>query len=274
MRLTVQIATKLNRSHLVNGEVSYLLPCLGRTEEDIQASGPQAVSMEDTFSCIQGSIGRRKPASEHLKSEAVIGAGLAKATLPTNPKAKWDEWIGDYARIRDLIAETYPDEFHDFNARMWTPGGFYRGNSARERSWKTESGKAEFTTPDRLSASGFDDAPDRYRLITIRSNDQFNTTIYGFSDRLRGIEGTRDVLLINPEEMRRAGLSEGQTVSLIGNAGDGVERRVDGLKVTPFALPDGCLGGFYPELARAQSSLPRQPSGAGFPSNRSLIQAR
>ena len=248
MRLTVQIATKLNRSHLINGKTAYLLPCRGRTEEDVQATGPQSVSVEDTFSCIHGSIGRRKPASGHLRSEAAIVAGIAKATLPPNPKVEWDEWIGDYGLIRDLIAETYPDQFHDFNARMWTPGGFYRGNSARDRVWKTESGKAEFTTPQHLSAAGFEDAPGRYRLITMRSNDQFNTTIYGYSDRLRGIEGTRDVLLINPEEMLRAGLREGQVVSLVSDAGDGVDRRVDGLKVTPFSLPDGCLGGYYPEM--------------------------
>ena len=248
MRLTVQVATKLNRSHLVNGEIAYLLPCLGRTEVDKQATGPQSVSMEDTFSCIHGSVGHRKPASEQLMSETAIVAGMAKATLPPNPKAKWDEWVGDYSLIRDLIAETYPDEFHEFNARMFTPGGFYRGNSARERVWKTKSGKAEFTTPARLTASGFDDAPHRFRLITMRSNDQFNTTIYGYSDRLRGIEGTRNVLLINPEDMRRAGLSEGQMVSLVGDAGDGVERQVGGLKVMPFALPNGCVGAYYPEM--------------------------
>ncbi len=248
MRLTVQVATKLNRSHLINGKIAYLLPCRGRTEEDIQATGPQAVSMEDTFSCIYGSIGRRKPASEHLMSEAGIVAGMAKATLPPNPKVNWDEWIGDYALIRDLIAETYPDKFHDFNARMWTPGGFYRGNSARDRVWKTESGKAEFTTPEHMSACGFDDAPGRFRLITMRSNDQFNTTIYGYSDRLRGIEGTRDVLLINPDDMQREGLREGQIVSLVSDAGDGVERQVGGLKVTPFSLPDGCIGAYYPEM--------------------------
>ncbi len=248
MRLTVQIATKLNRSHLINGKVAYLLPCRGRTEEDMQATGPQAVTMEDTFSCINGSIGRRKPASERLMSEVAIVAGIAKATVPPNPKVRWDEWVGDYGLIRDLIAESYPEQFHDFNARMWTPGGFYRGNSARERIWKTESGKAEFTTPQFFSESGFEEAPGRYRLITMRSNDQFNTTIYGYSDRLRGIEGTRDVLLINPDEIRRAGLSEGQTVSLISDAGDGVERRVDGLKVTAFSLPDGCLGAYYPEM--------------------------
>ncbi|CAO4150494.1 Protein YdeP [Methylorubrum thiocyanatum] len=248
MRLTVQVATKLNRSHLVNGEVAYLLPCRGRTEEDMQASGPQAVSMEDTFSCIYGSLGRRSPASEHLKSEPDIVAGIAKTTLDPNPKVPWDAWVGDYALIREQIAETYPEEFHGFNERMWTPGGFYRGNSARERIWKTESKKATFTTPKRMTAVGFGEAPGRYRLITMRSNDQFNTTIYGYSDRMRGIEGTRDVLLINPDEMRRANLQEGQIVSLVGDAEDGVEREVFGLKVVPFSLPDGCLGAYYPEM--------------------------
>ena len=248
MRLTVQIATKLNHSHLVNGEIAYLLPCLGRSEEDIQASGPQVVTVEDSLSCIHGSRSTYKPASEHLKSEVAIVAGLAKATLPSHPKVKWDEWVGDYAKVRDLIEQTYPEEFHDFNERMFTPGGFYRGNSARERIWKTKSGKADFTTPSMLSASGIGDAPGRYRLITMRSNDQFNTTIYGNSDRLRGIEGTRDVLLINPEEMRNAGLEEGQIVSLVTDAGDGVHREVGGLAVTPFALPRGCLGAYYPEM--------------------------
>ncbi|MCG7360774.1 FdhF/YdeP family oxidoreductase [Roseomonas sp. ACRSG] len=248
MRLTVQVATKLNRSHLVHGEVAYLLPCLSRAEEDIQASGPQAVSMEDTFSCIHGSVARRKPASEHLRSEVAIVAGMAKATLPLNNKVPWDDWVRDYALIRDQIAETYPDEFRDFNKRLFTPGGFYRGNSARERIWKTKSGKAEFTAPKTMSATGFEDAPGRFRLITMRSNDQFNTTIYGYSDRLRGIEGTRDVLLMNPGDIQRAGLREGQVVSLLSDAEDGVDRRVHGLVVTPFSLPDGCIGGYYPEM--------------------------
>jgi molybdopterin-dependent oxidoreductase alpha subunit len=248
LRLTVQIATKLNRSHLVNGEVAYLLPCLARSEEDIQASGPQTVTMEDSLSCVHGSIGRRSPASEHLRSEMAIVAGIAKSTLPANPKVSWDEWLGDYGKVRDLIEATYPDQFHSFNARMFTPGGFYRGNSARERIWKTESGKAEFTTPGMLSAAGFEDAPGRYRLITLRSNDQFNTTIYGYSDRLRGIEGTRTVLLISPTEMERAGLSAGQVVGLESDAEDGKIRRYFGLTVTPFDLPDGCVAGYYPEL--------------------------
>ena len=248
MRLTVQIATKLNRSHLINGEVAYLLPCLGRSEEDMQEAGPQTVSMEDSLSCIHGSVGKHKPASEHLLSELAIVAGLAKATLPPKPKVKWDEWRGDYGKVRDLIEESYPDKFHDFNKRLFTPGGFYRGNSARERIWKTDSGKAEFTVPEALSAAGFEDREGRYRLMTLRSNDQFNTTIYGYSDRLRGIEGTRNVLLINPKEMEKLGLQEGQLVGLQTDIEDDRERKVEGLKVLPFQLPDGCVAGYYPEL--------------------------
>jgi len=248
MRLTVQIATKLNRSHLINGEIAYLLPCLGRSEEDMQESGPQKVTMEDSLSCIHGSFGKNTPASPDLLSEVAIVAGIAKATLPANPKVKWDEWTGNYDTIRDLIQATYPDEFADFNERVFTPGGFYRGNAARERIWKTESKKAQFTVPKTMTAWGTTDAPGRYRLITMRSNDQFNTTIYGYSDRLRGIEGTRDVLLINRDEMARAGLKEGQIVGLVSDAGDGVHREVGGLTVTPFLLPDGCLGSYYPEM--------------------------
>ena len=248
MRLTVQIATKLNRSHLVNGDVAYLLPCLGRTEEDMQASGPQTVTIEDSLSCIHGSVGRRTPASPHLLSEMAIVAGIAKATLPPNPRVEWERWLGDYAIVRELIEETYPQYFKNFNDRLFQPGGFYKGNTAHERIWKTESGTAQFTVPVALSAAGFDDAPGRLRLITMRSNDQFNTTIYGLSDRLRGIEGTRDVLLINPDEMRRQGITAGQVVSLLGDAGDGIHREVGGLVVTPFSIPDGCVGAYYPEI--------------------------
>jgi molybdopterin-dependent oxidoreductase alpha subunit len=248
MRLTVQIATKLNRSHLVNGEVAYLLPCLGRSERDEQASGAQYVSMEDTFSHIHASFGKHPPASDALLSEMAIVAGLAKATLPPNPNVDWDAWTGDYAKVRTQIEKTYPEQFAGYERRMHQPGGFYRGNSARERVWKTESGKAEFTPTETLSAFGVKEATGRMRLITLRSNDQFNTTIYGYDDRFRGINGTRHVLLINPEEMRRQGLSPGQIVALEGDADDGEARRVGGLAVTPFSLPDGCVAGYYPEL--------------------------
>jgi oxidoreductase alpha (molybdopterin) subunit len=270
MRLTVQIATKLNRSHLVNGEVAYLLPCLGRSEEDVQSSGPQSVTMEDSLSMIHGSIGKRKPASEHLKSELAIVAGIAKATLDPRPAVKWDEWTGDYGKVRDLIEATYPDQFRAFNEPMFTPGGFYKGNAARERIWKTDSGKAEFTAPTTLSAVGVPDKAGRYRLVTMRSNDQFNTTIYGFSDRLRGIEGTRDVLLMNPRDIAAAGLQAGQVVALASDADDGVHRQVDGLTVTPFDLPDGCLGAYYPEMNPLMplwyhDELSKTPAAKGVP---------
>ncbi|MFD1104798.1 FdhF/YdeP family oxidoreductase [Sphingobium olei] len=246
--LTVQIATKLNRSHLFNGRTAYLLPCLGRSEEDMQAGGPQTVTVEDSFSHIHGSLGHRQPASEHLKSELAIVAGIAKTTLSANPKLRWDEWTDDYGLVRDLIAETYHEQFHDMNARMFEPGGFYRGNDARERIWKTESGKAEFTAPEMLAATDVADADGRYRLVTVRSNDQFNTTIYGYSDRMRGIEGKRDVILISPVDIERAGLAAGQRVSLVGDAGDQHLRRIDDLEIVPFDLPAGTIVGYYPEL--------------------------
>ncbi len=247
LALNVQIATKLNRSHLLVGDGSYLLPCLARSERDERATGPQAVSMEDSLSHIYGSIGKRTPASPHLRSELAIVAGIAKATCAPNPKVKWDAWTGDYGLVRDLIARTYPDEFHDFNARMFQPGGFYRGNAAREREWKTDSGKAQFTDPTTLMSLGVEPDEEVFTLVTLRSNDQFNTTIYGFEDRLRGLKGSRMVLLMNRGEIARTGVREGQVVTLVSAVDDGVERRVEGYIVTPYDLPDRCVGAYYPE---------------------------
>ena len=143
-RLTVQISTKLNRSHLVNGAVAYILPCLGRIEIDRQASGPQAVSMEDSTSCFHGSRGVADPVSAHVRSEPWIVAGIAKATLEPNPRVDWDAWVGDYARVREAIEATYPDVFQGLNGRMFTPGGLKKPLPARERTWKTDTGKANF----------------------------------------------------------------------------------------------------------------------------------
>jgi molybdopterin-dependent oxidoreductase alpha subunit len=245
--LNVQIATKLNRSHLLPGKSSWLLPCLVRSEEHREATGPQAVSMEDSLSMVHGSLGKRRPASPHLLSEPAIVAGIAKATLPPNPRVPWDHWVADYARIRDLIEATWPDKFRAFNARLFTPGGFHKGNAARERRWETESGRAEFTAPERLSSLGQSPEGEELTLVTLRSNDQFNTTVYGNSDRLRGIEGARDVLLINPEEMARRGLSEGEPVTVECALDDGVPRVVHGLRVTAYDLPDACVVAYYPE---------------------------
>ncbi|MBV9840856.1 MAG: FdhF/YdeP family oxidoreductase [Sphingomonadaceae bacterium] len=247
LRLSVQIATKLNRNHLFPGEVTYLLPCLGRIEADVQASGPQAVSTEDSTSCIHGSRGKVTPASPHLLSEPAIVGALAKRLLPPNPNVDWDAWVGDYSRIRDAIEETYPAAFEKYNERLFTPGGFWKGNKAAERIWETESKKAEFLVPSDLSATGFKDEQGRYRLMTLRSNDQFNTTIYGYHDRFRGIKGTRDVLLMHRDDIAAAALAEGQIVALESDAGDGILRRREGLIVTPYEIPRGCLGAYYPE---------------------------
>ncbi|MGH8234090.1 MAG: FdhF/YdeP family oxidoreductase [Rhodanobacteraceae bacterium] len=247
LRLTVQIATKLNRSHLINGKVAYLLPCLGRIERVVENGNAQVLSTEDSTSCIHASVGKAHPASPDLKSETRIVVELAKETLPPNPRVPWDTWVSDFATIRDAIEQTYPEQFEDYNRRMWQPGGFHRPNPARARVWKTDSGKANFIVPPTLTATGFDDAPDRFRLMTMRSNDQFNTTVYGYDDRFRGIEGTREVVLMNKDDIARMGLRDGQTVKLVSDAPDGMTREVAGLRIVAFDIPRGCVGGYYPE---------------------------
>ncbi|MEX3936647.1 FdhF/YdeP family oxidoreductase [Paraburkholderia phymatum] len=249
LRLTVNIATKLNRSHLVHGQVSYILPCLSRIEIDRQAGGVQAVSMEDSTGCMHGSRGVAEPASPHIRSEPFILAGLAKAALKDHSTIDWDAWRDDYSRVRQAIAQTYPEIFHDFDARMWTPGGFPRPLPARERKWQTKSGKAEFLVPDELGEDP--DMPERepgaLRLMTLRSDSQFNTTIYNHDDRFRGIKGTRMVLLLNRADMAMRGLHQGDRVTLETISDDGIERRVAGFAVVPYDIPPGCAAGYYPE---------------------------
>jgi molybdopterin-dependent oxidoreductase alpha subunit len=248
--LTVQIATKLNRSHLIHGEVSYLLPCTGRIEIDRQASGPQAVTMEDSTGCMHGSRGVVEPAADTLRSEPAIVAGIARATLSANPRVNWSDWVGDYSLIRAAIAETYPDIFHDFNARMWIPGGFRRPLPAAERRWKTPNGKANFVVPEGLQEDP--DMPaagdDVLRLMTMRGDDQFNTTIYGMDDRFRGVHGTRSVLFINRDDIARLGLRDGDRVTARTVANDGIDRKVHGLRVTAYDIPPSCAAGYFPEL--------------------------
>jgi formate dehydrogenase major subunit len=246
--LTVQISTKLNRSHLVHGQAAYILPCLGRIEIDRQGGIEQAVSVEDSTGCMHGSRGMAEPAADTLLSEPAIVAGLAKALLPPNPKVDWDAWAADYSRIRDAIAETYPEIFHDFNARMWTPGGFRKPVAAARREWKTPNGKANFTVPDSLTVDP--DLPDRagtLRLFTVRSDGQFNTTIYSLDDRFRGVTGDRMVVFMSRADIDALGLQDGAKVSAVTATDDGVERRVDGLKVVEYPVPPGCIAGYYPE---------------------------
>jgi len=249
LRLSVQVATKLNRSHVLHGEVAFLLPCLGRIEIDRQAGGEQVVTMEDSTGCIHASRGQAEPAGEQLLSEPAIIAGIAKATLPPRDSVPWGEWVADYSRIRRQIELTFPEIFHDFEQRMHQPGGFHRPLGARHREWKTATGKANFITPDTL-----DEDPDMptaagtLRLTTVRSFDQFNTTVYGYHDRYRGIHGTRMVLLMNTQDMDERGLEEGALVAAETVADDGVQRVVDGLRATKHDIPRGCVAGYYPEL--------------------------
>lgn len=248
--LTVQVATKLNRNHVIHGKAAYLLPCLGRIEIDRQASGPQAVTIEDSTSCMHGSRGMAEPAAPGLLSEPAIVAGIARATLDPNPRVDWDGWVADYARVRDAIEETFPAIFHDFNKRMWTPGGFRKPLGAAERVWNTDSGKAEFTVPDELSGNPDLErtgTPDVLRLFTIRSDGQFNTTVYSNDDRFRGVHGSRMVLFMSEADMARHGLGKGDLVALRTQADDGVERRVGGLQIVPYDVPAGCIAGYYPE---------------------------
>jgi anaerobic selenocysteine-containing dehydrogenase len=234
---------------LIHGEVSYILPCLGRIEIDEQASGRQAVAMEDSTGCMHGSRGQVQPASPHLLSEPKIVAELAKAAAPSKSTIPWDDWVADYSKVRDAIAATYPDIFHDFNARMWKPGGFHRPLAARERKWNTETGKANFIVPKSLTTDINAPPEDRdiVQLMTLRSNGQFNTTIYSYDDRFRGIYGSRRVVLMHVNDIDRFGLREGSLVTLSTAVDDGIDRRVGGLRVVRYDIPEGCIAGYYPE---------------------------
>lgn len=247
--LTVQIATKLNRSHLVHGKVAYLLPCRGRIELDTQNGRPQSVTTEDSTGYMHPSLGMAEPASPHLLSEPAIVAGLAKATVPAHLGPEWDRWIADYALIRDEIAAVFPEIFHDFNRRRQVPGGFRRPVAAARRQWKTPNGKANFIAPESLieDPDARELNRDVLRLLTMRSDDQFNTTIYTLDDRFRGIKGTRKVLLLNPADMRRLGIQAGQQVTAVTAVSDGVSRTVSGLRVVSYNIPEGCAAGYYPE---------------------------
>ncbi|APW38888.1 formate dehydrogenase [Rhodoferax koreense] len=249
LRLTVHIATKLNHSHLLPGEVSYLLPCLGRIEIDRQAGGAQTVSVEDSTGFMHASDGVAEPAEDTLRSEAAIVASIAQATLAPNPKVPWSQWVGDYALVRDAIEATWPEIFGDFNRRFRAPGGFQRPIPARHREWKTDSGKAHFATPADLRTDPDTPEPDAdtLRLMTVRSDDQFNTTVYSLDDRFRGIYGTRMVLLMNAADIARLGLAEGAIVTAETAVNDGFHRAVAGLRVTTYDIPAGCAAGYFPE---------------------------
>jgi molybdopterin-dependent oxidoreductase alpha subunit len=268
--LAVHIATKLNRTHLLLAKQSFILPCLGRTEIDIQATGPQAVTVEDSMSMVHASRGGLKPATEHLKSEPAIIAGMALATLP-HTRVDWAELISDYGKIRDCIEAVFPD-FADFNARIEKPGGFRLYVAASEREWRTSTKKANF-----LVYPGVDEDPrvadrDVLTLTTIRSHDQYNTTIYGLNDRYRGITGRRDVVFVHERDLESRGLKHGDLVDITVavDVGSKPKKRVmRNLTAVAYNIPQGSIAAYYPE-ANVLVALDRYDAKSGTPSYKSI----
>jgi molybdopterin-dependent oxidoreductase alpha subunit len=242
--LTVHVATKLNRSHIVHGEQALILPCLARTDRDHQSGGLQGVSVEDAMSMVHISYGVRDPLSPHLRSECAILAGMARATLPDS-HTSWDWYVEDYDRIRDTAAQVI-DGFEDFNARVRQPHGFRISQPARERGFLTPSGHAEFSACA-LPDSG-DQADGGLALATIRSHDQFNTSIYSNNDRYRGLKGLRTVIFMNEDDMRDRGLDEFDLVDVTSASKDGSKRAVHGYRAVRYEVSRGCVAGYMPEL--------------------------
>ncbi|MEU0786372.1 FdhF/YdeP family oxidoreductase [Streptomyces sp. NPDC006173] len=241
--LTVQVSTKLNRSHLVHGRQALILPCLGRTEKDHQRGGIQSTSVEDSMSMVHLSIGMKRPASKHLLSEPAIIAGMARAALPDSA-TPWEWYIEDYDRIRDTMAQTL-DGFEDCNRRVRLPLGFRIKQPARELVFLTPSGQAEFSTaplPDVVPA------PGTLALGTMRSHDQWNTTIYSDNDRYRGVKNLRTLVFMNEDDMRERGIAEFDPVDIVATAKDGTHRRLDGYLAIPYDIPRGCAAGYMPEM--------------------------
>ncbi|MEU9002033.1 FdhF/YdeP family oxidoreductase [Streptomyces sp. NPDC048551] len=242
--LTVHVSTKLNRSHAVTGRRALILPTLGRTDKDVQASGKQFVTVEDSMGMVHASRGNLAPASPHLLSEPAIVARMARAVLGKASATPWEAFEADYATIRDRIARVVPG-FEDFNARVARPGGFQLPHAPRdERRFPTKTGKANFTAAPveypRVPAG-------RLLLQTLRSHDQYNTTIYGLDDRYRGITGGRRVVMVHPEDAAGLGLADGSYTDLVSEWTDGVERRAPGFRVVHYPTARGCAAAYYPE---------------------------
>lgn len=272
--LTVHVSTKLNRSHLVHGRDALILPCLGRTEIDVQATGPQAVTVEDSMSMVHRSAGINAPASELLLSEPAIVARLAEATLGARSRVPWRWLVEDYDRIRDLIARVF-DDFHDFNERVRVPGGFRLRNNAREREWRNDGGRARFIAHPLSSSHGQQSSnvsattSPVFLLATVRSHDQYNTTIYGFEDRYRGVSGERRVLFANADDIAMLGLRAGDRVDLDAAYDDGVSRRVAGFLLVEYDIPRGYLAAYYPET-NALVALSSHAEHARTPASKSI----
>jgi len=263
--LTVHVSTKLNRSHLVHGREALILPCLGRTEIDLQAGGIQGVTVEDSMSMVHVSTGMNAPASAHLLSEPAIVARLAMATLPQS-KTRWQWLVEDYDRVRSCIAEVV-EGFADFNARVRHPGGFHLQNPAAQRRWKNPAGRALFCShalPEVDAATN----PELLTLTTVRSHDQYNTTIYGFNDRYRGVSGERRVCFISRVDLSRLGFFAGDWVDIVSVWHDG-ERIAKRFLLVEYDIPAGCVAAYYPET-NVLVPLDSVAERAGTPTSKSI----
>jgi len=266
-RLTVHVSTKLNRSHTVCGETALILPCLGRTETDTQASGPQAVTVEDSMGVVHRSEGRLPPASDQLRSEVAVVCGLARKVLDPTPGVDWDAFEGDYDVIRDRIERVVPG-FDHFNERVRSDDGFVLPHPARdERRFPTATGRATFTCND-LDVVAVPEG--RLLLQTVRSHDQYNTTIYGFDDRYRGIRHGRRVVFVHPDDLDALGIADGTDVDIVSEFHDGVERRARGFRAVAYPVAHGTCAAYFPE-ANVLVPLDSTAEVSNTPTSKSVV---
>ncbi len=265
VELAVHVTTKLNRTHIGGGGEVMIWPCLGRTERDVQAGGEQLVTVEDSMSVVHTSRGRNRPASPQLRSEPAIVCALAKAALPGGGGVDWEALAADYDRIRDLVARVVPG-FDDFNRRVREPGGFVLPSTAAHREWKTDGGKAAFLvvpTPHIRLGEG------QLRLFTIRSHDQYNTTLYGLDDRYRGIRQARRVVLMHPDDLAERRLAPGAWVDLRSHGADGVERVAPRFRTVAYDIPRGACAAYFPE-ANVLVPVGSRARGSNTPSSKMI----
>jgi len=266
LKLSVQISTKLNRNHLITGEQALILPCLGRTEKDLQASGEQIVSCENSMGVVQESRGVLSPASPHLMSETAIICNIAAAVLKGRTTVDWLGLCGNYDRVRDHIEHVVPG-FADYNKRVRDHGGFYLPNAPRdERKFQTETNRANFFVHP---IPVHDLQPGQLLMMSIRSHDQFNTTIYGEDDRYRGIFGGRRVIFLNPDDVKQLGLEKGQWIDITSHF-EGEQRRADRFMVVPYEIPPKCAATYYPE-ANPLVPLRHIADGSNQPASKSVV---
>ena len=259
-QLTCHIATKLNRSHLIHGKRALILPCLGRSEAD----GGRFVTTENSMGVVQSSEGKLRPASEHLLSEPDLVARMAEAVLGDVGKIRWRWLVEDYDRLRTWIEAVVPG-FENFNARVRQPGGFYLPNAAKDRIWNTPNSKANFSA---APLDSFRASAGRFLLQTLRSHDQFNTTIYGLDDRYRGISGMRDIVFLNPEDLAALGVKPGGRIDVTSHWTDG-ERHLKGFRAIPYDMPRGMAAAYFPE-ANVLVPAGHVAEGSNTPASKSI----